>query len=65
MPPTTESDPEILAFLESLGPNEGYAAELYQAYRSNRLAVPEQWLKQGESTADARPKPYYPPYYRR
>ncbi len=43
MPPTTESDPEILAFLESLGPNEGYAAELYQAYRSNRLAVPEQW----------------------
>ncbi|MGH9533972.1 MAG: multifunctional oxoglutarate decarboxylase/oxoglutarate dehydrogenase thiamine pyrophosphate-binding subunit/dihydrolipoyllysine-residue succinyltransferase subunit [Terriglobales bacterium] len=43
MPSTTESDPEILAFLESLGPNEGYAAELYQAYRSNRQSVPERW----------------------
>ncbi|MGH9507272.1 MAG: multifunctional oxoglutarate decarboxylase/oxoglutarate dehydrogenase thiamine pyrophosphate-binding subunit/dihydrolipoyllysine-residue succinyltransferase subunit, partial [Terriglobales bacterium] len=43
MPFTTESDPEVLAFLESLGPNEGYAAELYQAYRSNRQAVPERW----------------------
>ncbi|HZT72066.1 MAG TPA: multifunctional oxoglutarate decarboxylase/oxoglutarate dehydrogenase thiamine pyrophosphate-binding subunit/dihydrolipoyllysine-residue succinyltransferase subunit [Terriglobales bacterium] len=43
MPSSPEPDPQVHAFLESLGANEGYAEELYRAYRSNRQAVPERW----------------------
>ncbi|MGH9541247.1 MAG: 2-oxoglutarate dehydrogenase E1 subunit family protein, partial [Terriglobales bacterium] len=43
MPSSIDPDPQIHAFLESLGPNEGYAEELYAAYRSNRQSVPERW----------------------
>ncbi len=38
-----EMDERVREFLESLGPNEGYAEELYQAYLSNPQAVSPTW----------------------
>ncbi len=38
-----ESDQRVRDFLASLGPNEGYAEELYQAYLSNPQAVSATW----------------------
>ncbi len=37
------SDPKMRTFLASLGPNEGYAEELFRLYSANREAVPEYW----------------------
>ena len=41
--PQAQAERRIRAFLESLGPNEGYAEELYQVFLSNPQAVSGTW----------------------
>ncbi len=49
----TDSDPQIRAFLESLGANEGYAEELFRAYQSNPRAVSDEWRAMFDAVTQA------------
>ncbi|HUX66907.1 MAG TPA: multifunctional oxoglutarate decarboxylase/oxoglutarate dehydrogenase thiamine pyrophosphate-binding subunit/dihydrolipoyllysine-residue succinyltransferase subunit [Terriglobales bacterium] len=40
---TSEADPKIETYLETLGANEGYGQELWRLYQANAEAVPEAW----------------------